>query len=198
MDQKEQMKQNLIEEINSYYDQYVYMADVMAVHKHMQSYANQNNQILDIAPNFFKIVHAATIDSFMLTFARLYDNSKQTKSIENLILKCKKNISLFDNMKEVEERLIDFETRMKTDEFLAPAIETIKHRRDKIFAHNDEKYFIHPEKDPSYLPMYELWFLRDFTKEVLIYLLKALDEKPIKDTIYDKDLDNFSCKNISI
>ena len=190
MDQKEEMKQNLIKEINSYYDHYVYMADVMAVHNHMQGYVNKKSSKLEIAPNFFRIVYAATIDSFMLTFARLYDNSKQTKSIENLILKCKKNISLFDNMKEVEKRLIDFETRMKTDEFLAPAIETIKHRRDKIFAHNDEKYFIHPEKDPSYLPMYELWFLRSFTKEVLLYLLKALGEEPIKETIYDKDFEN--------
>lgn len=190
MDQKEQMKQNLIEEINSYYDHYVYMADVMAVHNHMQSYINRNSQALEIAPNFFRIVYAATIDSYMLTFARMYDNSKQAKSIENLVLKCKKNISLFDNVKEVEKRLVDFEARMKTDEFLAPAIETIKHRRDKIFAHNDEKYFIHPENDDSHLPMYELWILSNFTGEILNYLLEALGEKPIKETIYDNDFEN--------
>ena len=191
MDQKEQMKKNLIEEINSYYDHYVYMADVMAVHNHMQSYVNSNSQILEIAPNFFRIVYAATIDSYMLTFARVYDNSKQAKSIVNLISKCKESSSLFDNMKEeVEKRLTDFESRIKTDEILAPAIDLIKHRRDKIFAHNDEKYFIHPEKDNSYLPMYALWFLSSFTKEVLLYLLEALGEKPIKETIYDKDFEN--------
>ena len=38
--------------------------------------------------------------------------------------------------------------------------------------------------------MYALWFLRDFTKEVLIYLLDALGEKPNKETIYNEDLDN--------
>jgi len=37
--------------------------------------------------------------------------------------------------------------------------------------------------------MYELWFLRDFTKEVLLYLLEELGEKPIKETIYNNDLE---------
>ena len=67
MGQKEQMKQNLIEEINSYYAHYVYMADVMAVHNHMQSYVNQDSKMLEVSPNFFKIVYAATIDCYMMT-----------------------------------------------------------------------------------------------------------------------------------
>jgi len=90
MNQKEVMRENLIEEINSYYDHYVYMADVMAVCEHIGHFANFESNKLEIAPNFFKIVHAATIDCFNITFARLYDNSRQTKSIANLISKCKK------------------------------------------------------------------------------------------------------------
>lgn len=35
-----------------------------------------------------------------------------------------------------------------------------------MLVYNDKKYFFHPEKDNSYLPMYQLWMLRDFTKEV--------------------------------
>lgn len=183
------MKKNIIEEINSYYDHYAYMADVMAVCEHIGNFINFDSNKLEIAPNFFKIVYASTIDSYMLTFARLYDNSEQTKSITNLITKCRKNISLFNNIEEVESKLTEFEKRMETDEFLLPAIETIKHRRDKLFVHNDKKYFNHPEKDNSYLPMYQLWMLRDFTREVLIYLLGALGEQPQKEVIYNNDLE---------
>ena len=190
MGQKEQMKQNLIEEINSYYAHYVYMADVMAVHNHMQSYVNQDSKMLEVSPNFFKIVYAATIDCYMMTFARLYDNSEETKNMKNLIDKCKKNVFLFSDIENTNKKLIEFENKMNNDEYISPAIDIIKHRRDKIFAHNDKKFFIHQEKDPSRLPMYALWFLRDFTKEVLIYLLDALGEKPNKETIYNEDLDN--------
>lgn len=189
MSQKEEMKKNIIEEINSYYDHYVYMADVMAVCEHIGNFINFDSNKLEIAPNFFKIVYASTIDSYMLTFARLYDNSEQTKSITNLITKCRKNISLFNNIEEVESKLTEFEKRMETDEFLLPAIETIKHRRDKLFVHNDKKYFNHPENDNSYLPMYQLWMLRDFTREVLVYLLGALGEQPQKEVIYNNDLE---------
>lgn len=192
MSQKEEMKKNIIEEINSYYDHYVYMADVMAVYEHI---GNFDSNKLEIAPNFFKIVYASTIDSYMLTFARLYDNSEQTKSITNLIMKCRKNISLFNNIEEVESKLTEFEKRMETDEFLLPAIETIKHRRDKLFVHNDKKYFNHPEKDNSSLPMYQLWMLRGFTREVLIYLLGALGEQPQKEVIYNNDLEKLFCKS---
>lgn len=187
MNQKDEMKKNLIEEINSYYDHYVYMADVMKVYEHIEHFANYESDKLKIAPNFFKIVHASTIDSFMLTFARLYDNSEQTKSIQNLIDKCRKNISLFSDADAVSKKLIEFEDKMMNDEYISPAINTIKHRRDKIFVHNDKKFFNHPEKDSSYLPMYQLWVLRDFTKEVLTYLLEALGGKPVKETIYNNE-----------
>lgn len=188
MTQKENIRNNLIEDINSYYDHYVFMADVMAVSDHIEHFARFDTNKLENAPNFFKIVHAATIDSFMLTFARLYDNSEQTKSIKNLIKKCKDNISLFENSEDVENKLNEYEKRMREDEYISSAIDIIKHRRDKIFVHNDKKFFNHPENDNSYLPMYQLWLLRDFTKEVLLYLLEKLGETPQKDVIYDKDL----------
>ena len=181
------MKNDLIIEIYSYYDHYVYMADVMKVYEHIEHFVNYESDKLNIAPNFFKIVQASTIDSFILTFARLYDNSIQTKTIPNLINKCKKNLPLFSDKESVSKKLIEFENKMMNDEYISPAINTIKHRRDKIFVHNDKKFFNHPEKDNSHLPMYQLWFLRDFTKEVLIYLLDALGAKPVKETIYNNE-----------
>lgn len=63
-------------------------------------------------------------------------------------------------------------------------------RRDKIFAHNDKKFFVDPNKDESYLPMYQLWFLRDFTGEVIKFLLDELEFSDTKTTIYDRDLSN--------
>lgn len=195
MDQKEQMKQNLIEEINIYYEHYTYMADVMAVHDHIKHFYDYERNKLETAFNFFCIANAATYDSCILSLARLYDNSEKSKNIANLILKCKKNIFLFNNDKEVESKLIEFEEKMNNDTIVSPAINIIKYRRDKIFAHNDKKFFAHPENDDSYLPMYALWILRNFTKEVLSYLLKALGEKPIKETIYDNDLNNLLVKD---
>lgn len=185
MNSKEEMTQNLINELNSYYSQYIYLVDIMNVFEHLGKFKVEEQKI---APNYFSITYAALIDSFMLTFARLYDNSKQTKSIQNLIDKCKKNIFLFSEQEKVENKLNEFEHKMKEDEFISPAITTIKYRRDKLFVHNDKKLFNHPENDSSHLPMYQLWFLRDFTNEVLSYLLDKLGEEPNQDAIYDNDL----------
>lgn len=34
---------------------------------------------------------------------------------------------------------------------------------------NDKKYFLNPDKDDSHLPMYKIWFVRDFIEQVLLY-----------------------------
>lgn len=83
------------------------------------------------------------------------------------------NAALFTNKKEIENRINEYKRKMKDDDYIPKAISTIKLRRDKIFAHNDRKFFVNPEKDDSYLPTYQLWFLRNFTGEVIHFLMDA-------------------------
>lgn len=182
-----EMLKNIKIEIESYYDHYVYLADMMAVYQHISDVLKTVKEN-DAGINFLKITYAATIDSMMITFARLYDEDGNSKNINQLIEKCRKNSSLSIDKLELEKQLECFKNKLCNDEYLVPAVKTIKMRRDKMFAHNDKKFFNNPEKDTSYLPMYQLWFLRDYTKDLLQMLAHAYQITFSKDVIYDQDL----------
>lgn len=193
MNQKEKMKNDLLEEINSYYRHFVYLKDIHKVFDHLNKMQldESGKQKLHQAPNFFMIVECGLIDSFMISLARLYDNSEDAKTIQALIKKSKRNISLFNSNSDVRAKLEEFENELDdADGFISSAIETIKHRRDKMLVHNDKKYFQHPEKDNSHLPMYKIWMLIDFTEKLLNYLLQELSSESNLTTKYNEDLDN--------
>lgn len=187
---KDKMVSDLRQEVETFYDHYLYLCDIMAVSEHM---GNSSNLAKEKAPNFFRVVESACIDAMMMEFARLYDDDKNAKTIPSLLDKCMNNATLFTNKKEIENKINEYKLKMKDDDYIPKAISTIKLRRDKIFAHNDRKFFVNPEKDDSYLPTYQLWFLRNFTGEVIHFLMDELASKVTKTTIYDKDLDNL-CK----
>ena len=91
MDQKEEMKKNLLEELDDYFMQLVYLKDLLSVEEDICD----SREKLQCAPNFTLIVECALIDSYMIILMRLYDKSDKTQTIPNLIKKCKKNICLF-------------------------------------------------------------------------------------------------------
>lgn len=184
------MISDLRQEVETFYDHYLYLRDIMAVSKHM---GDSSNLAKEKSPNFFRIVESACIDAMMMEFARLYDDDKSAKTIPSLLDKCMNNVTLFTNKKKIENNINEYKRKIKDDDYIPKAISTIKLRRDKIFAHNDRKFFVNPEKDNSYLPTYQLWFLRDFTGEVIHFLMDELESKVTKTTIYDKDLDEL-CK----
>lgn len=182
-----QMLNNIRTEIESYHDHYVYLADMIEVNQHLFDVLKKSKGS-DKGKNFLDISYAATIDSMMITFARLYDDDGNSKNIIKLIEKCRKNSSLCTNKIELENSLDRFKQRLCTDEDLVSAVRTIKMRRDKIFAHNDKKYFNSPQKDDSYLPIYRLWLLRDYTRELLEMLAEYFEIVFSNNIIYNKDL----------
>lgn len=185
MKQKDEMIQNLLNEIDGYFIQLVYLQDLMSVEKDITELEDK----MQNAPNFTLIVKCALIDSFMLAFMKLYDKSEKTKTIPNLIKKCKKNIHLFSNDKDVANKLNEFETKLNKDEYITHAIKILRVRRDSLYAHNDSKYFgKNMENDKTFLPMFELWALRDFTDEILKYVFKQLSDDEPRKIKYDADL----------
>jgi len=185
--QKEKMKNDLLEEINGYFMQLVYMKDLINVSEDVDKYEKN----LESAPNFTLIIRCALIDSYMLTLMRLYDKSDKAKTIPNLIEKCKNNIHLFPSNNDTLSMLNKFQEKVSSDEFISHAIKTLITRRDSIFVHNDKKYFGEKLKnDTSYLKKYHIWILRNFTEEVLNYLFLQLSSEETLKTKYNCDLCN--------
>lgn len=127
---------------------------------------------------------------FQFELARLVDTDKNTMSIQNLIRKVKNNAHILEKKQEVLNKIDEFEKTLAESEYISTGIETIKHRRDTTFAHNDKKYFLHPDKDDSHLPMYKIWFIRDFICQVVSYFANVFGVTLEKDTIYNRDLNN--------
>lgn len=185
MNQKEEMRVKLVEEIDGYFMQLVYLKDVMSVEEDI----SDNKEKLKLAPNFTLIVECALVDSYMLTFMKLYDKSEKTKTIPNLIKKCIANIHLFPSQDDILLKLREFEAKINEDEYIAHAIKTLTYRRDSVYVHNDNKYFGNKiQNDNSYLKMYHLWILASFTEEVLIYLFSQLTSDKSRQTKYNNDL----------
>lgn len=187
MNQKEKMIENLLSEIDGYFMNLVYLKDLIKVEEHITS----SQMVSDVAPNFSLIVQCALIDSYNLCLMKLYDKSDEAKTIPNLIEKCKKNIRLFPVPTDALKELEDFEHELNNDEYLVQAVQVLRQRRDKFHAHNDKKYFgAKLANDTSYLPMYEIWFLTNFTEKVLSYLWEQLSDKKHREIKYNNDLDN--------
>jgi len=185
MNQKEQMKKNLLDEIDGYCMQLVYLKDLISVEEDI----DEVREKMQSAPNFSLIVECALVDSYMLTLMKLYDKSEKAKTIPNLIKKCKNNINLFPSKEDTLRKLGEFETKMNEDEYIVHAVNVLIVRRDSIQAHNDGKYFGKKLlNDKTYLKTYHIWFLRNFTEEVLSYLFSQLSSEKIRETKYNKDL----------
>ena len=119
MGAKEIMLENIKTEIASYYDHYVYLADMIEVYQHLDKVLSIV-QKEGIGINFLKITPAATIDSMMMNLSRLFDDDKKSKSILQLIDKCRKNSSLLDDISFFEKHLINLNISLKLMNELFP------------------------------------------------------------------------------
>lgn len=82
----------------------------------------------------------------MMTLARLFDEDGNSAKISELINKCKQNKEVFNNSDEVFDFLTEKGRKLKKDQELKNAIEVIRHRRNRYFAHNDHEYFLHSKE----------------------------------------------------
>ena len=164
MNQKVKMTNDLNEELDGYYMQLVYIQDIISVEEDMNKYPQMKS-----TPNFTLITKCALSDAYMIALMRLYDDSKQAKTIPNLIKKCKDNKNLFLHPEQVAEQLDSFANELNTDDFIKQAINVIHIRRDSIYAHNDKKYFGNKiTNDKSYFKKYHISFIVRYTKKVLV------------------------------
>lgn len=181
------MKKNLLEEIDGYFMNLVYIKDLMQVYIDIDDSKIMN----DKAPNFSLITQCALIDSYMICLMKLYDKSEKAKTIPNLIKRCEKNLHLFKSPDDVSNKIKEFENILKKDENVVNPIRIMRIRRDQYYAHNDKKYFGERFKDDkSYLPTYSIWFLINFTNEVLSYFWNQLCDEEYRKTKYNSDLIN--------
>lgn len=195
MNQKEKMRENLLEELDDYFMQLVYLKDLLSVEEDIRS----SKEKLQCAPNFTLIVESALIDSYMIVLMKLYDKSDKAQIIPNLIKKCKNNSALFKTPKDTLSKLNEFEVKLSQDEYISHAIKTLTCRRDSIYAHNDKKYFGKKLiKDTSNLKMYHIWFLVNYTEEILNYLFSQLSSEERRKTKYNQDLSNLLMRKETI
>lgn len=184
---KEKMISDLCKELETYHIHYLYLCDLLEVYNQLDK---MDCEKYNMAPTFFKITKCTYVDTFMICLARLYDSDKDAMSIPNFLNKCKKNSSLFQNKLLFENKIDSFINELTENEEYSSAIQMIKMRRDKMFAHNDKKYFVNPQKDDSYLPMYKLWYLRDYTIKVLGFVASQLNYTFERKVLYSGDLKN--------
>lgn len=195
MNQNEVMRNNLLKEVDNYFMQLVYIKDLLNVEKDMC----KNKEKLQYAPNFTLIVECALVDSYMMALMKLYDKSKKAQTIPNLITKCKRNSAIFNNPEDIVFKLIEFEDRLSQDEYLSQAIQVLRCRRDTIYAHNDKKYFGKKEIiDTSNLKMYHVWFLVNYTEDILNYLFSQLSSGEKRKIKYNQDLSNLFVREDTI
>ncbi|MBR2407622.1 MAG: hypothetical protein IKB07_01570 [Lachnospiraceae bacterium] len=181
------MLKNIQSVIEAFYDHFLYFSDMLMVYSHVELVLDRMNDE-DDGVNFFKITKAATVDSMMMCIARLLENGGDVRSIFWLIKKCRSNKHLSKNGDELEKKLNDYELKLKEDNELEETIQIIKLRRDKIFAHNDGKFFVDPKNDTSYLPSCKLWALQGYIQELLCMLTEEFDCNNNMQPIYDGDL----------
>ena len=193
MNQKDNMKENLIEEVLAYWKHYCYVCDLIAVKNHLSLILNDKSKI-NPAPNFTNIVFSGMIESINISLSRLYDCDMQAKTVQSLLAKCKNNAHLFADKTGVEKKFGDFINLLRTDENISYAIRLLGTRRDKLFAHNDKSLFVHPERDTTYLPNLSLWLLIDTLRDILQYVFDALAIQKPYEPCYDKDLENLLIK----
>ena len=185
MAQVDVMKENLLEEIDGYLMQMVYLEDLIFVKEDIQKCREKMQHI----PNFTLIVECALTDSYMLLLMRLFEKSKKTKTIPNLISKCMQNIHLFPDPESTKRRLEEFQSKIENDELITHAIDTLKDRRDTMLVHNDKKFFGWKlKKDTSFLKKYHIWFLVILTEEILTYLFEQLSSEEIRKPKYNMEL----------
>lgn len=188
--QKQKMIDDFLKELEAYNNHYVYLSDLVSICEYFYNYDFEKSK----APNSMRIIDAACVDTMMIEFAKFYENNEDAKSIQTLLKKCLDdgNLSLFQNKNQVQTKINEFNDKIEKDEYISTGINTIKERRDKYLAHNDSKCFVDQTKDDSYLPMYKLWIMKDFIKEVIYFLYAELggNTDSLKKTIYNDDIKN--------
>lgn len=187
----------LIKEIEMYLSHITAAHDYFIAYKTLVDAINNDafNPKVNIAPAFFSVTYNALTDCLLLELSKLYcDSHVDERTLKKLINKAEANAKLFPteitygaNVEDGEKYPSSIKTKtvniheelngIKRElETLEPIIKKLNLRRDKKIAHNDKKYFLHPEQlqNESPLLMAELHqlihFAGKFCNNLLCYL----------------------------
>jgi hypothetical protein len=195
---KELLKEIQTDIVNFYYE-YASLYNTIEAYTEVSNFL-ENYEVDFMGKNFLLTSNEALVDSMMMAFARLYDNNNCSKNIQFLIKECINSCKSANDSKTLCVELNKIRNELSANQIISDAIKIIKFRRNKHYAHNDKIFFRKPEKDTTYLPMYKLWILRDFTKNLLellannfdvrldYNLLRINDFKYLRDLILQKSL----------
>ena len=175
--QKEIMQDSLKAELRAYFREYAAIQNSVDLHDELfKMTLNESGQkAWNRAPLFFSISFDALSDSFSISLAKLFDKDKSAKSIWNLIQRCKNESHFFPDAKKVKQGLGELEKELEQNCLVDNALCVLQNRRDKLYAHNDKKFFIKPEKVlEKPLHTYQIWELLRWIKRVLMFLTGEL------------------------
>lgn len=161
--EQERMKQDIVEMVEMFGVQVSYLGDLYELQRELTA-INEN----DVCPDAIQLINGALYDAAFITLSKIVvDDDRQTISIWGLLKKMEDNCKLFNS----SEVIVDSVNRCKNKlEEEKEVIKRIKERRDTLIAHNDKKYYVHPEKYNQYMPNYVLWrvakCIENFIKEI--------------------------------
>lgn len=175
--QKEVMQNNLRVELRAYFREYTSIQNAVDLHDELfkMTLNESGQQTWNQAPLFFSTIFDALSDSFSISLAKLFDKDTSAKSMWKLIQKCKSESHLFPDAKKVSQELEVLEKELAENRLVDNALCVLQNRRDKLYAHNDKKFFIEPEKvlaEP--LHTYQVWELLKWIRHVLMFLISEL------------------------
>ena len=180
MNQEEKMRIDLIDKIRNYYFNFIYiqnelnLLDELIIIKYTKGNILDTNEDLSF---FYYIILRALSNDCTLGLARMFDKSKKAMSVRTLIEAIQNNIIFFLDKDTVMAGIESFQKRYlncdneqgggndqehnSTQKIINDLIEL----RDKIYAHNDKKYF-GKNKESSDLH-FALYNAKTIVKEVI-------------------------------
>jgi len=167
-EQKQMMRQNIIDEIKIFCEQITYLEDLFELERELTPIGGGIS-----CPDALDIINRALYDASFMTLSKLVaDDDRRTRNIWNLLKQMKDNVHLFDEVKkELLNNIQRCEDELEADKSI---IEKIRNRRNTIMAHNDEKYFAHPKKYTERIPNYELWSVSAKMKSFIDALVEKI------------------------
>lgn len=193
--QKEIMQNYLKEELRAYFREYTAIQNSVGLHGELFAMTlNESGQkTWNRAPFFFSTTYDALSDSFSIALAKLFDKDESAKSIWKLIQRCRNESHLFPDAKKIEQGLDVLERELAQNSLVDNALCVLQNRRDKLYAHNDKKFFLKPEKileEP--LHNYQIWELLKWIRNILMFLASELsvDVSDFKEYSKNSDLKN--------
>lgn len=189
-------KEALTNDIKAYITEITNIKSCLLVYKQIHEKIKVEDDLakINMAPAFFQTAIYGLRYSIIMGVAKLYDNGTDSKTIRKLIARCQTEIALFPEQNpiiyidedtgledyshteykdtNINQHLTKF--KCKVDEIgQSEELSNIKESRDKIYGHNDSKYFEDKFRAPQ-IPIADIEKLLDFSEEVCSTLLLVL------------------------